>query len=170
MNGPTRQTWADHARVQARNYVVATILVAIVLLVSRASWTEYRHWQLTRADPTAWVEYHGIRYIGEDPAGRAGLGSLRMESDRTIHRPVSMRFIDTLRCRPNPNADFEFVTQNPATEAFSADPDARRTVNWSYNADYPRGRECVIRSTIEATIDGVTHRQQVVSPPFTVGG
>ncbi len=164
-----RPSWRQHFAGNWRSYAATMLLVAVALIVLRQGYREFDRWQLERADATDWLEYHEIRYLGEDPDGRAGLGSLRFVSDRTLYRDVQLRFIDTLRCRPADGQPFEFVTQNPVTESFRAEADKRRDVRWLYNADYPVGRECEMQSTIEATVHGVTKRLQVTSDLFVIG-
>lgn len=162
-------------------FVVFTVLAASGIFING----ELLRWQLERQSTDDWFVYHGIRFVEEDPEGRGGLGSLRMESDTTLHRTLELGFHDVLRCEHtagaaalvtdiNPETDLtelgvlEFVSQNPDTSTFVAEARPRRQGNWLYNASYPRDRTCVVTSTITGTISGVEKVVQVSSPPFSV--
>lgn len=159
-----------HARAEAVGYLAAVAIAIVVALGTREAWDAYSQWKIDNQDVTEWVEYHSIGFVDVDPDARGGFGSLRMFSDRTVHHRAELLFIDTLMCRtPDDTEDrFEFVTQNAVTEAFFLEPQPRHVGRWLYNADYPIGRECIVRSVIEVTVEGTTKRIVIESASFTV--
>ena len=157
------------------------IVVAVAAVISLSS--DYRQWRLRQQSTDEWFSWASIEYVREDRNGRGGLGSLVMVSTSTISRPVELRFQDILYCERVPGliasaraddsqADIGellvFVSQNPDTSSFAAQAREQRRIEWLYNADYPYGHDCVVRSTITGVVDTVTKRAQVESPIFRV--
>lgn len=151
-----------------RDVIISFVVIAVILLAAEALYEAGETWYDERRPIEDWVEYHAIGFVEEDPLGRGGLGSLRMFSDTTIHEEVQLDFTDTLRCANPKHGGLEFVSQNPATEAFVAGARERRTGNWLFNADYPRGIECQVDSTITVVRNGVTKRIVISTQPFVV--
>lgn len=162
-------TWRGHLARHGRDYVI-TGTIAVVLAFSISSLVSFgRELYLRQQDPRDWFEYYEISFLGEETEGRAGLGSLRMQSDMTVRRPVELRFHDVLRCRDiGEEGPRVFVSQNPNTQAFVAEPYDRRFNRWLYNGDYLSNRDCIVRSTIVGVIDGVTKSQTIDSAPFVI--
>lgn len=163
------ETWRGHFARHGRDYVI-TGTIAVVIVFSVSSLLSFgRDFYLRQQDPTEWFEYYEISYIGAEPEGRAGLGSLRMQSDMTVRRPVELRFHDVLRCRNiGEDGPREFVSQNPNTGSFVAVPYERRFRQWLYNGDYLTRRDCIVQSTIVGVVDGVTKSQTIDSAPFVI--
>lgn len=162
-------TWRGHFRSNARAYLFVAIGIAVVLALADQSVAGTRRLYLRTQAPSDWIEYHSLTYLEADDTARGGLGALRIESETTIYRAVSLQFIDTLYCDDG-TGEFEFVSQNPITEAFPAEARPRRSVRWLYNADYPHGRPCEVRSVISATVDGITKKVRITTPVFVVPG
>lgn len=165
----TTESWRMHFREHGRDYVITGVLAIVAMFALTSLYSFGRQAYLQNQDVTEWFDYHAIRYNGEDRAGRGGFGSLKMISDMEIKRPVELRFHDVLRCRDiGDDGPREFISQNPGTSAFIQDPYERRLRGWLYNADYVRGRECIIRSTIVGEVEGITKSLTVDSSPFVI--
>jgi len=157
--------WGRYVRANLSAYLLAAIVLTVWVFVLFEIGSRTGTWWEDRKPSTAWFEYHGVRFVEEDPTGRGGLGSLRMESDTTIRADgLSLSFRDTLRCQHEDTTVLEFVSQNPDTAAFVVDARPRRQGTWLYNADYPYGRVCVVQSTITAERDSITKVQIVTTP------
>ena len=165
----SRRTWRQHAAERGRDYIITGVISIVVVFTLTGLWSFGRDLYLEQQNQTDWFQYHGIEYEGLDSEARGGLGSLRMVSDMEVHRPLTLRFHDVLRCRNiGASGARDFVSQNPDTQAFVSAPYERRSVRWLYNGDYVTGRDCIVRSTITAEIDGVIKTQPIDSPSFVV--
>ena len=163
--------WVEHLAHRGRDYVVTGVIFFVVAFTLTGLYTFAKTVWLQAQDQTDWFEYHSITYDGLDPDARAGLGSLRMISDMQVNRPLVLEFHDVLRCRPIGSTEpHSFVSENPESQAFVAEPYPRRHVRWLYHGDYVTGRDCIVRSSITAEIDGVTKTQTIDSPAFVIEG
>lgn len=165
----TSESWRAHFRQHGRDYVITGVIAIVLTFAATQLYSFGRETYLRNQDVTDWFQYYEIRYNGEDDAGRGGFGSLKMVSDMEVKRPIELRFHDVLRCREiGDDGPRNFVSQNPGTEAFVQEPFERRPQGWLYNADYPRNRDCIVRSTIIGEVDGVTKSLTVDSSPFVI--
>lgn len=165
----TSESWRTHFRQHGRDYVVTGVLAIVFMFAVTSLYSFGRQAYLRNQDVTEWFEYHAIRYNGVDEAGRGGFGSLKMISDMEVKRPLELRFHDVLRCREfGDTEDRSFVSQNPGTSAFIQDPYERRLRGWLYNADFVRGQDCIVRSTIVGEVEGITKSLTVDSSPFVI--
>lgn len=169
MATPSRPTWRHHFATDGGMYVTALTVFLVLGFVVDRGLDRFAEFRLQRQDVSEWVEYHDLAFVEEAPDDRGGLGALRLVSTLTTRRRVHLGFVDTLYCvGADTDAGFEFVSQNPETSSFVAEPEGRHETPWLYNADYPYGRRCRIESTITATIDDVEKVFQIQTPVFVV--
>lgn len=108
-----------------------------------------------------YFDYEGIEYVDVEEEE-----ALVFVSTSIVKKKYPMFWNDVLQCSNGETFTF-FSSQNTASEQPEIRSEYRRML-WNYNEPFPRGKTCILFSTIVMHVDGITKRQTVQTNEFKI--